>query len=253
MASLDLSATELYHVHTDATIFNRNVPTTLAIVSDAGSFCRGLQIAIEEKSQTKGAQNECVQLTKARESAREAYNRAKVQSPFPFDVFNDTRLEPMKSCRAVLDLQAAMSDNTRFITDMGDHTFVTASFLEVKHRNVFFFSLKLASMGSGIGGAIGLGVADPNSYVVAIIGDGGMQMYGTEVLVALKYNLPIVFAVFNNGGYGMVHHGMKAAWGDADAYDCPRVDFSQWAQRGSSHPQINGTTCLGGGRRSHCS
>lgn len=54
-------------------------------------------------------------------------------------------------------------------------------------------------MGSGIGGANGLSVANAEDYVVAIMGGGAMQMYGMELLVAVKYKLPILAkAAFDN-------------------------------------------------------
>jgi acetolactate synthase-1/2/3 large subunit len=41
--------------------------------------------------------------------------------------------------------------------------------------------------------------------------------------------LPILYAVFNDGRYNMVHHGMRQIFGEADSYDTPRIDFSLWA------------------------
>lgn len=86
-------------------------------------------------------------------------------------------------------------------------------------------------MGSGIGGAIGLGVApDPSNPIVLIVGDGWcMQMYGMELLVAVKYRLPIIFAVMNDGRYNIVKHGMHDAFGVSDDYDFPVVDFVKFA------------------------
>src|SRR5690606_37853996 len=89
--------------------------------------------------------------------------------------------------------------------------------------------LNLGSMGSGIAGAIGLAVADPSRPVICICGDGGMQMAGGELLTAKKLRLPIVYAIFNDSRYNMVHHGMKQIFGSTDGYETPTVDFSVWA------------------------
>lgn len=235
IASLDLSSadTKLYHVHNDAAVFGRNFPTTaLAFASDSGSFCRDLKVAIEDKRRGRDdfTQEERSRMIDSGRQTLNAYRTAMAGMPYPFDISKDEQLEPIKSCRALTDLQAAMPACTRYIADVGDHTFVACSFLEVKRPNTFFVSLKLGSMGSGIGGAIGLAVANSESYVVAIVGDGAMQMYGMEVLVAVKYKLPIIYAIINDGRYNIVHHGMKSCFGQADPYDCPPVDFSQWAQ-----------------------
>ena len=250
IASLDLSnLAKLYHVHTDATMFNRNYPTHHAIISDAGTFCRELKSHILSKRKAR------VALTQHWEAAKQrrldAYNRAMACSmPYPYDILqedDEAAGKVVKSCRAIYDLQASMPGSTKYIADIGDHTFVSCSYLDVQKANSFFVSLKLGSMGSGIGGAIGLGVAasmeipeNTPSYVVAIVGDGCMQMYGMEVLVAVKYQLPIVFAIINDARYNIVHHGMNKAFSVQEEsmvepeqepyFDCPRVNFAQWGR-----------------------
>ena len=57
-----------------------------------------------------------------------------------------------------------------------------------------------------------------------------MQMAGMEALVAVREQLPIVYAVFNDGRYNMVHHGMKQIFGQADAWESPHVDFAAWSR-----------------------
>jgi len=94
----------------------------------------------------------------------------------------------------------------------------------------FHIHLRLGSMGSGIAGAVGLGVADPERPVICICGDGGMQMNGMELLVAADLGLPIVYAVFNDARYNMVHHGMRQLYGRGGSdWETPFVDFAGWA------------------------
>src|SRR3569832_1175264 len=57
-----------------------------------------------------------------------------------------------------------------------------------------------------------------------------MQMAGMEAQVALRERLPVLFVVFNDGRYNMVHHGMKQIFGDAAPYEAPFVDFALWAR-----------------------
>ena len=54
-------------------------------------------------------------------------------------------------------------------------------------------------------------------------------MAGMEALVAMRERLPILFVVFNDGRYNMVHHGMRQIFGEAAPYDTPPVDFAVWA------------------------
>lgn len=232
MSSVDVSTAALiYHVYPDATVFGRNHATTQGILSDAGAFCAEMTQALEREEQLLSASMPDA-LAQALSSARRAYTRAMHDGPAYKDpsVTLPIPEHPIKSCRAMYELQQAMPDDASFITDIGGHTFVATSYLTVKRRNSFMLSLDLGSMGSGIGGSIGMAIADPTTPVVLIVGDGCMQMYGMEVVTAVKYQLRIIFAVMNDARYNIVHHGMKATFGDADLYDAPATDFVQWAQ-----------------------
>jgi acetolactate synthase-1/2/3 large subunit len=57
-----------------------------------------------------------------------------------------------------------------------------------------------------------------------------MQMNGMEVAVALKYRLPIVYAVFNDARYNMVYHGYRQVYGREASWDSPWTDFAAWAR-----------------------
>jgi acetolactate synthase-1/2/3 large subunit len=50
-----------------------------------------------------------------------------------------------------------------------------------------------------------------------------------EILTSVKERLPILYAVFNDSRYNMVHHGMKQIFGRASKYETATVDFSAWA------------------------
>lgn len=57
-----------------------------------------------------------------------------------------------------------------------------------------------------------------------------MQMAGMEALVAVRERLPVVFAVFNDARYNMVHHGYRTTFGREACWDTPWVDFALWAR-----------------------
>jgi len=58
------------------------------------------------------------------------------------------------------------------------------------------------SMGLGHGFAIAAQVENPDRKVLCLQGDGAFGFAGTECEVAVRYKLPIVWVVFNNGGIG---------------------------------------------------
>jgi len=128
-----------------------------------------------------------------------------------------------------MDLEAAVGPRARFVTDIGEHMLFSLHYLTARAPDAFFVQLNLGSMGSGIAGAIGLALADRTRHVACNCGDGGMQMAVMEALVAVRERLPILFVVFNDGRYNMVHHGMRQIFGAASRYDTPPVDFAKWA------------------------
>ncbi|KAJ3685206.1 hypothetical protein LUZ61_014370 [Rhynchospora tenuis] len=59
------------------------------------------------------------------------------------------------------------------------------------------------TMGVGLGYCIAAAIAEPNRLVVAVEGDSGFGFSAMEVETLVRYQLPVVVIVFNNGGvYG---------------------------------------------------
>jgi acetolactate synthase-1/2/3 large subunit len=207
----------LVHVDLNAAVFGRNLPTELGVVADVGTFARDLHAF----AQSAGLEHA---------GSRAVLRALRQSSPFEhqnFETDDTARITPQ---RALADLQAASPDETAFITDIGEHMLFALHYLTARTPDSFTIHLGLGSMGSGISGAIGLALAQPERPVVCVCGDGGMQMVGMEALVALKYRLPIVFAVFNDARYNMVYHGYRQVFGREAEWDSPWTDFAKWAR-----------------------
>jgi 2-hydroxyacyl-CoA lyase 1 len=58
------------------------------------------------------------------------------------------------------------------------------------------------TMGVGLGFAIAAALAEPDKRVIAVEGDSAFGFSGMEVDTACRYDLPIIFIIFNNGGIG---------------------------------------------------
>lgn len=84
------------------------------------------------------------------------------------------------------------------------------------------------SMGQMVAGAIGAAVGSRKSVVV-ITGDGAMLM-NNEVNTAVQAQLPIVWVVLNDAGYGIVRDGMRALGLTPVGCDFPETDFAAFAR-----------------------
>ena len=68
-------------------------------------------------------------------------------------------------------------------------------------------------MGYGLPGAIGAKIGNPDIPVIAISGDGGMQMNIQEMATAVLEELPVILCIFNNEYLGMVRQWQKLFYG----------------------------------------
>lgn len=58
-----------------------------------------------------------------------------------------------------------------------------------------------AAFGHGVGISIGAQMACPDRRVIAVMGDGGMGLGGGDIETAMRYELPIVFVVYNDSTF----------------------------------------------------
>jgi acetolactate synthase-1/2/3 large subunit len=203
----------LVHVDRDSSVFHRNHPATLAVRADLGEFTEALTHYATKEGMRNGRCRDLLKEIKA--EAPTASLRASEHA--------------VASHHAVLGLEAAFP-GAMFVSDIGEHMLFAMHFLTATGPDDFAIQLNLGSMGSGVAGAIGHAIGSPGRRIVCIVGDGCMQMAGMELLVAVRERLPIVFAVFNDGRYNMVHHGMRQIFGDASEWAAPPVDFAAWAR-----------------------
>lgn len=209
-------ATKLIHVDIDPVVFNRNVKTFLPINAELTSFLRQL-IALLQVNPIHNIEWKLM------------IDEVKFTSAFDVADFHDDNSEVIKPHRAISDLQTVMPSSTRYISDIGEHMLFALHYLTIQQGCHFNLHLNLGSMGSGIGGALGLALATPRQPVVCICGDGGMQMNGMEILVAKKLKLPVVYAIFNDARYNMVFHGFKMLYEYEHDWETPPIDFTAWA------------------------
>jgi acetolactate synthase-1/2/3 large subunit len=95
------------------------------------------------------------------------------------------------------------------VTEVGQHQMWTGQFWNVKRPGQFITSGGLGTMGFGLGAAIGVQLANPNSDVLLIAGDGSFRMNCQELITVKKYNLPLKIFVFDNQTLGMVRQWQK--------------------------------------------
>ena len=99
------------------------------------------------------------------------------------------------------------------VTDVGQHQMFAAQYTEITEKKKIIMSGGLGTMGYGFPGAIGAKLGNPDTPVIAISGDGGMQMNIQEFATAVLEELPLVLCVLNNTYLGMVRQWQKLFYG----------------------------------------
>ncbi|WP_232490223.1 biosynthetic-type acetolactate synthase large subunit [Neobacillus cucumis] len=94
--------------------------------------------------------------------------------------------------------------DTIVVTDVGQHQIWTAHHYAFSTPRTLITSGGLGTMGYGLPAAIGAAAACPGEPVLCVSGDGSFQMNLQELIIAVKYQLPIKIAILNNGYLGMV-------------------------------------------------
>ena len=75
-------------------------------------------------------------------------------------------------------------------------------------------------MGYGFPAAIGAKLGNPDRQVIAISGDGGLQMNIQELATAVALELPLILIVLNNGYLGNVRQWQELFYGKRYSSTC---------------------------------
>jgi thiamine pyrophosphate-dependent acetolactate synthase large subunit-like protein len=106
---------------------------------------------------------------------------------------------------AVAALDEAMPSNIGMVLGGGQQNHF-GIMLANRQRDWLLPNLHFASIGQGLSSAMGAVVAMGKAPAFLMEGDGGFMMHLAEFDTAVRYDLPLFVAVFNDQGYGAEYH-----------------------------------------------
>ena len=177
----------IMHCDIDASEIGKIVPADVALV---GGVARTIQLLIE-----------AVERSAPPDLADWRDEVERLRRPLPRARNEDGAL----SATDLLDAFAALVDRDAIVTtDVGQHQMWAAQRLRPSQPRNFLTSAGLGAMGFGLPAAVGAQVARPDAQVIAIVGDGGLQMTMHEFATIRRYELPVKILVLDNRHLGMV-------------------------------------------------
>ena len=111
--------------------------------------------------------------------------------------------EGMTPRAAIQILNKHLSADTPVATDVGQHQMWTAQNINLQKPRRFLSSGGLGTMGFGMGAAMGAAIGT-GQHTVLVTGDGSFGMNLNELATAVRYGVPLVILMLNNGVLGMV-------------------------------------------------
>ena len=147
--------------------------------------------------------------------------------------------EPINPQRVFWELSPKLPDRCILVGDSGSGTNWYARDVKLRRGMMGTVSGGLATMGCGVPYAIGAKFAHPDRPVIAMVGDGAMQMNGINGLITIakyweKWADPrLIVLVLNNEDLNQVTWEMRAMAGDPKfeaSQDLPNVHFARYAE-----------------------
>jgi pyruvate dehydrogenase (quinone) len=137
------------------------------------------------------------------------------------------------------ELSKRLPDDVILSSDSGSAANWFARDLKLRRGMMASLSGTLATMGAGVPYAIGAKFAHPERPVIALVGDGAMQMNGlAELITIAKYrerwsDQRLIVLVLNNRDLNQVTWEQRAMSGDPKfkgSQDLPDVPYARWAE-----------------------
>ncbi|MCP2164138.1 thiamine pyrophosphate-requiring protein [Goodfellowiella coeruleoviolacea] len=211
-------------IDVDGSFIGMRYPTEVNLVGDAGATVRALLPLVHRKTDRSWRE-------------RVESNVAAWWSTMEKQAMVEAN--PVNPMRIVWELSARIPDNAIVTADSGSAANWYARHLKMRGQMRGSLSGTLATMGPGVPYAIGAKFAHPNRPVVALVGDGAMQMNGLAELItmtryqALWTDPRCVVCVLHNNDLNQVTWELRAMGGAPkfeESQVLPDVNYAEFAR-----------------------
>jgi acetolactate synthase-1/2/3 large subunit len=178
----------IVHVDNDPAAIGLYAPAELVVHGDAALTARALAARLAEADYSALGFR-----------AVDAAQRLAEYRPDYRDMSRPGALDPRTVMPA---LDALLPRERNVVIDPGHHFAFGVPSLQAPEPGAFIAPLEYGAVGCGIGPALGICIAHPERVTVLSIGDGGLMMTLGDLDTAVRYCLPLIVIVNDDGGFG---------------------------------------------------
>src|SRR5256885_14154396 len=190
--TFSIPPTRLIHIDADEAEIGRNYPTDLGVVADAKLALGALAVAAQGRSH------------RDRGRLREEIARGRKAFAANWDHQWSSDQYPMRPERILAELRRAVPEDGFIVTDVGWNKNGVGQQFPITVPGTFITPSGLATMGFGPSAVLGVKMAYPDRAAVALIGDGGFSANPSVIATAMEADLPVVWLVMDNAGFGTI-------------------------------------------------
>lgn len=181
---------KVIHLDIDPSEIDKNVKATVGVWGDCKETLPMLTKLVESKVYPQW-------VNKFRE-----YQQEEVKEVINAELNPSTDILTMGE--VIRNLNELTDGNAIIVTDVGQHQMVTCRYAKFNQSKSNITSGGLGTMGFALPAAIGAKFGAPDRTVIAIIGDGGIQMTIQELGTIMQSEVDVKILILNNQFLGMV-------------------------------------------------
>lgn len=110
-------------------------------------------------------------------------------------------------------IEEELGEDGVYLGDLTQISYAAHYIYRAPRPRSYLFSGYAGTLGWGVPAGIGAQIACPDRRVISVQGDGGFMYGATEIATAVKYNVPIVMIVYNDGAFGNVQRIQEDRFG----------------------------------------
>ena len=199
---------KIIQVDADHTMLGLVKPVTVAIHGDAGQAATALLERLADRElKCDATKDERAATTQAEKDAWEAELDGWIheKDEFSMQMIAEADEEPgnwLHPRQVLRELEKAMPPRVMVSTDIGNINSVANSYLRFEEPRSFFAAMSWGNCGYALPTIIGAKAAAPDRPAVSYAGDGAWAMSMTEVMTAVRHDIPVTSIVFHNRQWG---------------------------------------------------